>query len=315
DEVKEEIATSLARPRAEAARSKALDEARRELDDFARWYRTYEPYVGTPEASQVEKRTLDAKALADRIGVAYGKTPLVDGIEVQEQELGKSAMFSFSNGFSRISFAEIAYRENLLLYKAEQIFGDDPDVEFLYWKTEEKASYVPELAEVRDQVIATLKRQKALALATKSAEEKVKEASGKDSLKAAFGDKTLETNEFSWMTAGAVPFSTGAPTISRVDNVDMAGADFMRAVFRLKVGETGVAVNQPKTTVYVVRITSESPSEEVLRERFLQTGANFEVAHLAQTEGSSIASDWIKELEGQLGVQWRGGDSSAADGE
>ena len=28
-------------------------------------------------------------------------------------------------------------------------------------------------------------------------------------LKAAFGDKVLETNEFSWMTAGAVPFSTG----------------------------------------------------------------------------------------------------------
>jgi len=253
--------------------------------------------------------------LADRIGVAYGKTPLVNGIEIQDQELGKSAMFSFSNGFSRISFAEIAYRENLLLYKAEQIFGDDPDVEFLYWKVEEKASYIPELAEVRDDVIATLKREKALALATKSAEEKSKEASAKDSLKAAFGDKVLETNEFSWMTAGAVPFSTGAPTISRVENVDLAGTDFMRAVFRLKTGETGVAINQPKTIVYVVRITSESPSEEVLRERFLQTGANFEVAHLAQTEGSSVAANWIKDLEDQLKVQWRGCDSSTAGDE
>jgi hypothetical protein len=112
-----------------------------------------------------------------------------------------------------------------------------------------------------------------------------------------------------------VPFSTGAPTISRVENVDMAGTDFMRAVFRLKIGETGVAVNQPKTIVYVVRVASQSPSEEVLRERFLQSGANFEVAHLAQTEGSSVASDWIKDLEKQLEVEWRGGDSTAASEE
>lgn len=285
---------------------------RSELDEFARWYRSWELYKDSPDADKIEKKTLDAKALADRMQVAYGKTPLLDAVEIQDHELGKGSLFSFNQGFSQISFSEIAYREGLLAYKPEQIFGEEPDVEFVYWKTEDKAAYVPELKDVRESVIAVWKRTKAVALAQKAAEEKAKQAEGKESLKAAFGEGVLETSEFSWMTAGAVPFSSGAPSISRVQNVEMPGSDFMQSVFKLKTGSVGAAINHPQTIVYVVRVVRESPSEEVLRQRFLQAGANFEVAHLASMEAQTSVAEWFQDLQDEMKVKWRRGADSMA---
>ena len=78
----------------------------------------------------------------------------------------------------------------------------------------------------------------------------------------------------------------------------------MQAVFSLSSGEIGVAVNQPKTFVYVVRIASESPSEEVLREQFLQSGRSAEIRQIAVTEEQKLVRNWYEDLESQLNVEW-----------
>jgi hypothetical protein len=110
--------------------------------------------------------------------------------------------------------------------------------------------------------------------------------------------KVAETNEFSWMTTGSVPMGMGMgmPALSSVDGVDFAGQEFMQSVMALKPGEVGVAVNQPHTVVYVVRIVSESPPEEALREMFLQTGNSMELQQVAQMERSDMRRSWIEQL-------------------
>ena len=53
-----------------------------------------------------------------------------------------------------------------------------------------------------------------------------------------------------------------------MDHVELAGNDFMRTVYGLKVGEIGVAMNQPKTIAYVVQLVETTPSDSVLWQMF-----------------------------------------------
>jgi len=69
------------------------------------------------------------------------------------------------------------------------------------------------------------------------------------------------------MTRGAAgSLDSQAPVrLSEVEGVQDAGSDFMREAFNLSVGETGLAMNQPQTICYVIRVVSLEPSREVLR--------------------------------------------------
>jgi hypothetical protein len=117
--------------------------------------------------------------------------------------------------------------------------------------------------------------------------------------------KVVETNQFSWMTRGALPASMGgAPALSSVDHVDYAGQEFMRAVFQLKPGGVGSAVNQPRTVAYVVRIASEFPSEEILREQFLQTGGTRELQQIAFLDRMDVHRSWFEALRREMNVKW-----------
>jgi len=129
-------------------------------------------------------------------------------------------------------------------------------------------------------------------------------------LKEVFADdkqhKVVETNEFTWMTAGMVPsgMGMGAPGLSPVDGVEHAGSDFMQSVFALDVGQTGVAFNQPHTFVYVTRVASESPSDDALREMFLQIGASMELQQIAMMDRQDIRRLWLQSIEREMNLEW-----------
>lgn len=316
EEVRDEIALSLARPRAQEAFEKTKAAAKKELDTFAREYRIWSVNRDLPEGdprkaksdakdgASTEPPKLDAKALGGRYGFVHGTTPLVDALTVLDYELGQGSMVSFFGGFRQIGFNQIAFREGVPLYTIEEIPGQDPNITFMYWKTDEKEARTPPLDEIRQEVIDVWKRRNAVDKAKAAAEAMAKEAAGKESLKAVFGDKVLESNEFSWMTSGSVGFGMGMPSISRVENIDTPGAGFMEAVFSLKPGEAGVAVNHPRTKVYVVRIAREATSEEVRRTRFIMFGMSNDVAQLAQFEGERAIVDWFNDLEKEMQVEW-----------
>jgi hypothetical protein len=166
--------------------------------------------------------------------------------------------------------------------------------------------------------VRAAKLQKALPLARVKAEQMAKEAAeaGK-SLAETFADnatKVITSNPFSWMTRGAMPgSSSGQPTLSPVNGmagqqpVTVAGAgdDFMRAVFDLGVGQVGVAVNEPETFVYVVRVDSEEPTDEQRRAAFFTAGLTPEVNYLVQTEQADIIRDWYTSQEKDCQLKWK----------
>ena len=229
------------------------------------------------------------KQLGEKYGLVGGETPPVDELQIGDYELGKAFRFSFAgNQFRRESFAEIAYTDRLPLYQTDQIRSFEVDVEFLYWKTKEEEPFVPALQDIRDEVVDAWKSKEAYQLAKAEAEKLAKAAKGdkplKESLDAALAKNVLEPPAFTWLTRGAMPMGSGAPMLNVVEGVQYAGQEFMQAVFALKPGEVGVAVNTPRTVAYVVRIVSESPSEEQRRTQFVEGGLTGDMGFLARVE-------------------------------
>ena len=187
---------------------------------------------------------------------------------------------------------------------------------------EEEPEKVPELDEVREQVIAAWKMKQALPLAQAEAEQMAKQAreAGKP-LGEVFpesADTVISTSQFSWMTRGSMPGGMGGrPMLSPVNgiadnqpvNVSGAGNEFMRSIFGLDVGQVGTATNEPQAFVYVVRIESEDLSEEDRREAFYayatsSTGLTQEIYSLAQEDQAEIIRDWFLAIEKDYGVKW-----------
>jgi hypothetical protein len=312
DTLKEEI-------REKIARQKAAQPAQQRIDKgFSEIKRAVEKYARDKRSAELSNKaapaSFDLAKLAESHGMAAGSVPLSDPNKVQETELGKTRGFDFASmRFEPIPFADLAYRDGVLPYKPETISGSTTDgnqnTEFLYWKTKEEPPFVPSLEEIRQEVVDAWKLREALVLAeaeAKTLAEKAR-ASGK-SLKETFPEperKVAETNQFSWMNRGFLPANMGGmPTLSSVENVEHAGNDFMESVFGLKPGEVSTAVNQPHTVVYVVRVKSEFPSEDALREQFLQTGNSGELQQIAMVDKMDLRRDWIEAIRRDLNVQW-----------
>ena len=62
------------------------------------------------------------------------------------------------------------------------------------------------------------------------------------------------------MTTGG--FGMGQPELSQVAGIELAGREFMQAVFALRPSESGVAPNQSHAKVYVVRAIKQEPDDE-----------------------------------------------------
>jgi len=308
EDVEEEIRRSIARPIAQEKMGEAFKDARREIDAY---FRKRMKWKGLKQVNDEAKEPtpLDPDALAEKCGFTAGERPLVDEIEIGDYELGKAYRFSFNQQqVQTITFARIAFAEGIPLYKADQIRSSEVDVEFLYWKVEEQEPYVPELADIRDEVVDAWKQGKALQVAKVEADElaeTIKDAKPmKESLDEELAEKVVETNEFSWMTFGAMAMGYGQPSLSSVDGVEFAGMDFMEAVFALEPGETGVAVNEPQTFVYVVRVVSESPDEDERRKNFLERGVTFQTFHIAAIERDRTMEQWYRGLDKEMDVTW-----------
>ena len=309
EEVADQIRRSIARPQAQDAMSEALKNARRDIDAYFR-ARVRAKALRDAKRDAPEPAPLDLEAMGEKYRLIPGETRMVDGMEISDFELGKAYRFSFAQGqVQTIPFAQIAYVEGIPLFRPDQIRSFDVDVEFLYWKAEEEEQFVPTLEQARDDVIAAWKREQALELAKAEAERLVKAARPDKSLRETVGEamaeRVIETGEFSWMTRGATPSGFGAPSLSQVPGVEGAGPGFMESVFRLQPGQAGVAVNEARNTVFVVRLLNQTPDEEKRREDFLRSGVTFDTFHMAYSERERLVQDWYEEIQREYNVEWK----------
>ena len=78
----------------------------------------------------------------------------------------------------------------------------------------------------------------------------------------------------------------------------------MEAVYAMQVGETGVVFNQPQSVAYIVRVTSSSPSADVLWEQFQTTNVLlYRDAGLPEMIAASYEA-WLDEIRERTGFRW-----------
>ncbi|MDA1052484.1 MAG: hypothetical protein O3C40_18665 [Planctomycetota bacterium] len=305
-EIRDEIATDRSRQPAQERLTKSLDEIKAEIDAYGRQLRR----IDVTKSGQ-KPAAVDFEKLATERGFVPGKIDPTDAVGIDAYDLGKAYEMTFTSWPpERVSFAQKAFLDTVQLYRAERIKSAEFGIEFLYWKVAEEEAFLPKLEDIRNEVVDAWKHREAFVFAKAEAEKLAKQAgAGKplgESLSEHDGLEVIQPAPFSWMSTGSTPFGgAGAPTLSQVDGVEAAGNDFMKAVFSLKPGEVGVAVDQPQAMVYVVRIAAETPSEEILKEQFLASGVTPEMSQIAYSEIEDVWQDWYKDLEQEMNVKWK----------
>lgn len=317
EKVKDEIRKELAQPIAREARNKAVAELTKAIDAYGNSYRRW---ITKKEAlkDKIDPKSdpgkFDLAAAAAKHGFETGSIPLVDRFEVSKYVLGqKVSSFDFAGGrLQMLTFADIAFGQDEPLFTAREANSTEPDTDYVYFRTAEELGRDVALAEARPQIALAWKHEKAFELALEDARQKAAKAKGASSLGETLVDKSklLTPAPFSWMTTGSLAFGFGAPEPSRVNGIDLAGREFMQAVFTLKPGETGVAPNQAHTQVYVVRVISEQPDEKQLRAEFLEGGWSFfdnrnPMMAVMQSELMQTAMDWYRGVEERYQVKWQ----------
>jgi hypothetical protein len=248
---------------------------------------------------------LDFEKLAKENGLSTGQAPLAPQWETLSSPIGRSLV----NG--RDPVYHYAFL-SLAKFRPAISIGLTGDF-YLLWKTEETKDRIPNFDDpgVRERVLKAWKMIQARPLAMKAAESLAADArKAKEPLRRAFAGRpdlhVVLPPPFSWITFGNVPLGSApnAARISAVTDVDFAGDEFMRTVFRLEPGQTGVALNAPKTVAYVIRLTGLSPSQKVLWSEF-EVDDFSKYAPAAAEDQRQIARAWLNEIKASANMEWK----------
>ena len=312
-EVEDEIRAVLARPIAQKEMDAAIEKVRQEVGEYGRKARKFHDSqeaakAGSKAKSVADPGPLDLQALAERFNFEPGSTELVDRFEVATTDIGQKVMEfdmqSLQNRqFTPLSFADLAFGRNEVLYDPQLVNSTELDVNYLYWRTAEQEASDPTFEEAREAVVAAWKLQKAFELAKTEAQKLADKAKSAAKLADVVEpEKVKTTAPFSWLTTGSLAFGFSEPSLSSVPEIDLAGVEFMQSVFDLKAGQTGIAPNQSHRIVYVVRVVNQEPEESVLREQFLESGGDFQSIIVARSELSRTSYEWFQGLEKEMGL-------------
>ena len=304
DKVRSEIRARLADDLAEQKVRSVLTALQARMSVYQRQWVDYKARAKTRGDSATPPPELDFAAMAKEKGVKAFRTGLVAAFQMQGMDIGKSVARDTS--FVNVIYG--AWPEHRPV-----LSQDTPGDSYLSWKVAEdpEHSLSWEDAGVRGRVLRKWKEIQARDLAAKEAERLAAAArqsskSLKD-LAASQKDLTVVSPEpFTWMTFGAFPSAWvygQPPMLSNVKGVEAGGVEFMRDVFRLRPGETGLAWNQPKTAVYVVRLVQYTPPDSDLWTRFLNTPAEAYLG-VARYDWSAMFQTWKDDLETQAGLKW-----------
>ncbi|MGA2798063.1 MAG: hypothetical protein ABSE63_10815 [Thermoguttaceae bacterium] len=250
--------------------------------------------------------SLDFEALAKQYGLTAGRTGLISNQEVKKFDIGSSVAME-----GLAPFASAAFKPSLTAYKPE-IAQDIEGNAYLYWKSDDSAESAASWDDknVRQEVLHAWKLKQARDLARKQAKLMAEEtAQTGATLKGAFPelppDRLISPPPFSMLTEGSVPrgSSPAPPHLSEVEGVPMAGPDFMRAVFKLDINQTDVAMNLPQTVAYVVQLIKYSPPQDVLWQIFLAEDFN-KYAVVAASNVQKEQNAWLESLRTSAGLKW-----------
>ena len=312
EKVQDQIRDTLASQKAAARITEIFDELQGEMRRYADEREIYETRRGT-EANLQPPKPFPFAELAKKHDIVAKELPLVSAADAAAEDIGKVSRITQDRrsqfGFRQEPFVEFAFRPSLPDYRPD-VVSDNEGNSYLFWKTQQKESYVPTFDQVREKVLAAWKMIEARPLARKRAEELAAQARAAvkplaDVFEGDEGLQVLNAKSFSWMTTGAVPFNPqGGPVrISEIEGVSYPGDEFMKTIFDLPVGGVGVTTNEPQDTMYVVQLEDYEQTLEQLRDSFA-TEPPARYLAVAQPERSEMFAAWIDGLEKDADVRW-----------
>jgi len=326
EKVKDEIRRRIATKQAEDEQKKAVDALKEELEKYRTRLLDYEQLNEEQRARTSPPPLPNFAELAKKYGVADYDTGLVSEAEAKDLEIARSylpgrkflqAAFGQLNTFQPAVAADSPlYYQDGLRYGQFALYVQ-PTTIYLFWKTEDVKAATPDLKdpETRSLVVKQWKLRKARTLAKESAGTRVLQASdAKKPLRDVFAGKegktVVEPPPFGWMSSRSVP---GSPLeLTQVPGIDHAGMEFMRSVFQLQPGQIGLALDQPETTVYVVRLVAYTPTEDALWQQFSAEAANmstlgslyYEAFSALYPDLQTALAAWTEDLSKQAGLRW-----------
>ncbi len=319
EEARDEVAKSLAQSAAMGNLQKALTSINESLVKYSSAYRQQAISANAGFKTELKVTRPSLQKLADELGLTYGTTDLVDRAKFLQTDLGRSFVDMQNQGLGQMPVARFGMTPSYEPFTpASSFFFDQlsttPDIrQYIFWKTDQQQARIPDLNEVREEVVAAWKTQQARVLAQTAAESIAKKlGSGEDPWKDAITAEqkalVVPTDPFTWLSS-----MSESPQISIIPTLDTVGQEFMQKVFTLGEGKSGVAPNQGQSVYYVFRVVDFTPSINELRDQFASDPAKFAVRRVAQVEGQRVYEGWYESIEDRLQVRWEVNASEIAD--
>jgi hypothetical protein len=276
DEVRDEIRRTLAVERTRQRLDELMNELHVQVNgEFTKYFsQRLASDTSEREPAPPPKSLIDLAPLAAEHGLEQGSTGPMSWLEMRKTPVGASGDIESQIELYRMLFGT----DEVEQYKPVSTQDIDGN-RYLVMKMSDTPGRVPELAEVRDEVIRAWKLAQASELAKKRAEELAEKAeAAKGPLSQALADnpslEVIRTDPFSRLTGGDVVLIGGQPQLqpfrlSEPTGIVAAGQQFMDTVFGLKEGEVGSVLNHDRSIAYVVRVIEHQQTPDALHDAYL----------------------------------------------
>lgn len=272
--VKDSLAVSLARDRAQEQITEIFDKISKAVDDEADDYQR-----AVDENAEAKKegseRTVPVPtpkpldAVAKQYDLIREVTPMLSNEAAKHYgQIAAASLGSNPAARNEGKFADTVFAPKSPLYESLE-FVDADGRRFLARKLEDVPAHVAPLDEVRPEVVAAWRLDKARALAEAAAKElaeSVKKNGGKFKdevvagrpVKALEGVSKLRTGMPMMGPGGGLQF--GRPMPAELPQIPDAGPALRDALFTLKPGDAAVAPDAPKANYYVIALDHRDPA-------------------------------------------------------
>ncbi|MEO0531258.1 MAG: hypothetical protein AAF266_11890, partial [Planctomycetota bacterium] len=290
DEVRDEIRRRLAITRAAERIQEKMDRVKSKLDDeFVDYFDTVleaEGEDGEGEVPEAPESLTNLKPLAEAEELELVELDLAPQMELRDTEVGGSVNADVSAAQVLPTWF-IAFRPQELDLYQPLVTRDIDGNRYIVLVTKRYEGEVPELDDVREQVVAAWKRVEAAKLALAKAEDLAEEASESgQSLTDFFADREdapvdtdaiEETDAFSFLSTGPIaPSARQVPLrLSQPQPLVAPGPELLEGVFELEAGKVGAELNHDHSIAYLLRIAQKIGTEDELRREFLRDGNRY----------------------------------------
>jgi len=249
----------------------------------------------------------DLKAVADREGLDYEKTPVLareDAERLGQISTAEVGLTPLSGGRK---FVDEVFDPKTGLYEPIEL-TDVLGTRFLARKVKDDPPHVPTLDQVRSEVSVAWKLAQARPLAEKAAGElasriKAQGATLKDPKVDAYRVVTIPPITRSQTSFMPTSMFEPSPVVETpIADVPLAGEAFRDAYFGLQPWSVDVAPNQPKTVFYVMTLDRREPAS--FSALYAPNGDEFRYKSMAREQASRQQDEqWMSWLRQQAGLK------------